>query len=124
MQMLAGIITESKYAAELNEDYKDNAYLEYDSDGKGVTLHSNSGEYYGSIEDNGQVSFSVVYEPDEDGYDLGDQYNNEEIFFEEEAPKIFRYLNNNSSSATYEAIADYIQITLDAEDLKRLVPEK
>jgi len=122
--MLAGIITESKYAAELNEDYKDNAYLEYDSDGKGVTLHSNSGEYYGSIEDNGQVSFSVVYEPDEDGYDLGDQYNNEEIFFEEEAPKIFRYLNNNSSSATYEAIADYIQITLDAEDLKRLVPEK
>jgi len=83
-----------------------------------VYLDGDSGEYEGEIEDNGKVSFSVVYEDedDRDGMEF-DEDNWKDILgpnhaFVEIASKI---------PTEVEALDDYIMITVDFEDLKNLV---
>ena len=81
-----------------------------------VELEANSGNYVGEIED-GKISFSVMYEneDDRDGMEFNED-NWKDILgpnhaFVEIASKI---------PTEVEAIDDYVMITVDLEDLKKL----
>jgi hypothetical protein len=98
---------------------KENMSLDIMDDGEAVELIANSGEYYAEIED-GKVSFSVVYEDedDRDGMEF-DEDNWKSILgpkhaFVEIASKI-------PNKTEVEAIDDYVMITVDLEDLKKLL---
>ena len=87
----------------------------YDED---VELIADSGTYTAEVEDNGKVSFSVVYEDedDRDGMEF-DEDNWKSILgpkhaFVEIASKI---------PTEVEAIDDYVMITVNLEDLKNLL---
>ena len=105
-----------KYLAE-GKLLKENMSLDIMDDGEAVELIANSGEYYAEIED-GKVSFSVVYEDedDRDGMEF-DEDNWKSILgpkhaFVEIASKI---------PTEVEAIDDYVMITVNLEDLKGIV---
>jgi len=92
-----------------------NLKLEIDDDY--VELSADSGEYSSFVEDNGKVSFSVVYddEDDRDGMEF-DEDNWKSILgpnhaFVEIASKI---------PTEVEALDDYVMITVDLEDLKKI----
>ena len=112
MQMLAGIITESEYKTKLNELPSPSKIegVTVDIDGDYVELSSDSGGYAGFIEDDGTVSFSVVYD-DEDFDDENWKYllGSDHAFV-----KI-----SNTIPTTVEALGDYVQITVKSEDLKK-----
>jgi hypothetical protein len=100
-----------KYLAE-GKLFKENLNLSIDDDM--VELSADSGDYDAFIED-GKVSFSVVYEDedDRDGMEF-DEDNWKDILgsnhaFVEIASKI---------PTEVEAIDDYVMITVDIEDLK------
>jgi hypothetical protein len=100
-----------KYLAE-GKLLKENLNLDIDDDY--VELTANSGDYSAFVED-GKVSFSVVYEDedDRDGMEF-DEDNWKDILgpnhaFVEIASKI---------PTEVEAIDDYVMITVDIEDLK------
>jgi hypothetical protein len=100
-----------KYLAE-GKLFKENLNLSIDDDM--VELSADSGDYVAFIED-GKVSFSVVYEDedDRDGMEF-DEDNWKDILgsnhaFVEIASKI---------PTEVEAIDDYVMITVDIEDLK------
>ena len=100
-----------KYLTE-NKLLKEEMSLE--TDGDFIELTADSGEYDGEIED-GKVSFSVVYEDedDRDGMEF-DENNWKDILdpnhaFVEIASKI---------PTKVEALDDYVMITVDVEDLK------
>ena len=100
-----------KYLAE-GRLFKENLNLDIGEDD--VTLDADSGEYYGEIED-GKVSFSVVYEDEEDrgGMEF-DEDNWKDILgpnhaFVEIASKI---------PTEVEALDDYVMIKVNLEDLK------
>jgi hypothetical protein len=83
-----------------------------------IELIADSGDYIAEIEDNGKVSFSVVYEDedDRDGMEF-DEDNWKCILgsnhaFVEIASKI---------PTKVEAIDDYVMITVNLEDLKGIV---
>ena len=103
-----------KYLAE-GRLLKENLNLDIDDDY--VELTANSGDYSAFVED-GKVSFSVVYEDedDRDGMEF-DENNWKDILgpnhaFVEIASKI---------PTEVEAIDDYVMITVDLEDLKELI---
>jgi hypothetical protein len=103
-----------KYLAE-GKLLKENLNLDIDDDY--VELTANSGDYSAFVED-GKVSFSVVYEDedDRDGMEF-DEDNWKDILgpnhaFVEIASKI---------PTEVEAIDDYVMITVDLEDLKELI---
>ena len=103
-----------KYLAE-GRLLKENLNLDIDDDY--VELTANSGDYSAFVED-GKVSFSVVYEDedDRDGMEF-DEDNWKDILgpnhaFVEIASKI---------PTEVEAIDDYVMITVDLEDLKELI---
>ena len=80
-------------------------------------LNGDSGEYTGFIED-GEVSFSVIYEDEDDREGMEfDEDNWKDILgpnhtFVEIASKI---------PTEVEAIGDYVMIKVDVEDLKNLI---
>jgi hypothetical protein len=103
-----------KYLAE-GRLLKENLNLDIDDDY--VELTANSGDYSAFVED-GKVSFSVIYEDedDRDGMEF-DEDNWKDILgpnhaFVEIASKI---------PTEVEAIDDYVMITVDLEDLKELI---
>jgi hypothetical protein len=87
----------------------------YDGD---VELITDSGDYNAEIEDNGKVSFSVVYddEDDRDGMEF-DEDNWKYIL----GPNHAFVEIANQIPTKVEAVADYVMITVDLEDLKNLV---
>ena len=75
-----------------------------------VTLSGDSGDYDGFIEDNGTVSFSVVYD------DVDEEFNDQnwkDILGDDHVfVKIANAINTD-----VEAMDDYVQITVKADDL-------
>ena len=109
MQKLAGIISEIKAIPPKKlED------INVDNDGKQITLSGDSGDYDGFIKNDGTVSFSVVYEDedDRDGMEFDDQ-NWKDILGDDH---VFVKVANTIPTKV-EAIGDYVMITVKADDL-------
>ena len=104
-----------KYLAE-GKLLKENMSLEVDDDY--IELSASSGEYNGDLNDDGKVSFSVVYddEDDRDGMEF-DEDNWKGILGSDHA---FVQISNQIPTKV-EAVADYVMITVDLEDLKNLI---
>ena len=103
-----------KYLAE-GKLLKEGMSLEfYDGD---VELIADSGDYVAEIEDSGKVSFSVIYEDEDDREGMEfDEDNWKDLLgskhaFVEIASKI---------PTEVEAIDDYVMITVNLEDLKKI----
>jgi hypothetical protein len=105
MQKLAGLLNENKIPG---------VNVEVDDDM--ITLSDDSGDYDGFIEDDGTVSFSIVFEDedDRDGMEF-DENNWKDILGPDHA---FVKIANTIPSTKVEAIDDYVMITVKAEDLK------
>lgn len=113
-----------KYLTE-NKLLKEEMSLEIDKDQ--ITINDSSGEYFGFIEDNNTVDFSVVYdsisfmnsgERDEEdrNYMEFDEDNWKDIL----GPNHAFVKISNQIPTKVEAIDDYVMITVDVEDLKTL----
>ena len=96
---------------------KENMSLEVDDDY--IELSADSGDYDGDLNDDGTVDFSVVgYEEErEDGEIDFDEDNWKDIL----GPKHAFVQISNKIPTKVEAIADYVMITVDLEDLKNLL---
>ena len=96
----------------LNENKIPGVNVEVDDDN--VELSGDSGDYSGFIEDNGTVSFSVIYEDedDRDGMEFDDQ-NWKDILGDDH---VFVKVANTIPTKV-EAIGDYVMITVKADDL-------
>ena len=94
---------------------KENFNIDIDDDY--VEITSDSGDYSGFIEDDGTVSFSVVYE---------DEYDRKGMEFDDNNWKDILGPNHafvkiiDSIGGEVEALGDYVQITVDANKLKDL----
>jgi len=83
------------------------------SDGEQIEITADSGDYSGFIEEDGTVSFSVVYEDEDEDFD---ENNWKQILGPNHAfVKII-----DSIGGEVEALGDYVQITVDANKLKDL----
>lgn len=81
-----------------------------------VELVADSGDYYGEIE-NGKVSFSVVYDDEDDRNGMEfDEDNWKDILGPDHA---FVQIANQIPTEV-EALDDYVMITVDLEDLKSI----
>ena len=89
---------------------KENMSLEIEDDI--AYLSGDSGEYEGEIED-GKVDFSVVYD---DGTEF-DEWNWKDIL----GPKHIFVQISDQIPTKVEAAGDYVMITVDLEDLKKLL---
>lgn len=103
-----------KYLAE-GRLLKENMNLTIDDDY--VELDTNSGEYNAFIEDDNKVSFSVVYEDedDRDGMEF-DEDNWKSILGPNHA---FTQISEKIPTEV-EALDDYVMITVNLEDLKKI----
>ena len=102
-----------KYLVE-NRLLKEDITLDfYDEDA--VTLIDDSGEYDGDIEEDGMVSFSVVDEDVEDEYEDGFADWNWEDYL---GPNHAFVKINKQIPTKVEAIADYVMVTVNIDDLK------
>tara|TARA_R110000822_G_scaffold280573_3_gene402197 strand:+ start:577 stop:960 length:384 start_codon:yes stop_codon:yes gene_type:complete len=107
------LTTQSKVSkSKLNENKIPGVNVEVDDDY--VELSGDSGNYNGFIEDNGTVSFSVIYEDedDRDGMEFDDEnwksiLGNDHVFV-----KVA-----NAIDTKVEALDDYVMITVKASDL-------
>ena len=97
----------------LNENKIPGVNIEVDDDY--VELSGDSGDYNGFIEDNGTVSFSVIYEDedDRDGMEFDD--NNWKSILGKN--HVFVKIANTIPTKV-EALDDYVMITVKADDLK------
>ena len=103
-----------KYLAE-NRLLKEEMSLEIDKDQ--ITINDSSGEYFGFIEDNNTVDFSVVYDDEEDrNYMEFDEDNWKDIL----GPNHAFVKISNQIPTKVEAVDDYVMITVDVEDLKTI----
>ena len=103
-------LTENKITTQskLKENKIQGVDVEVDDDM--VTLSGDSGDYDGFIEDNGTVSFSVVYD------DVDEEFNDQnwkDILGDDH---VFVKITN-AINTDVEAIDDYVQITVKADDL-------
>ena len=94
---------------------KENMSLKIDDDY--IEISADSGEYSGDLSDDGTIDFSVVYDEFEDGYEEFDDYNWKDIL----GPKHAFVQIFNQIPTRVEAVADYVMITVDLEDLKKLL---
>ena len=96
---------------------KENMSLEVDDDY--IEISADSGEYSGDLNDDGTVDFSVVgYEEErEDGQIDFDDSTWESIL----GPKHAFVKISEKIPTKVEAAGDYIMITVDLEDLKKLL---
>jgi len=102
-----------KYLAEgrlLREEME----LEFFNNDEDVALIANSGEYEAEIED-GKVSFSVVYEDEDDRDGMEFSENNWKDIL---GPNHAFVQISNQIPTKVEALDDYVMITVDLEDLK------
>ena len=107
-----------KYLAE-NRLLKEEMSLEIDKDQ--ITINDSSGEYFGFIEDNNTVDFSVVYDDEEDrNYMEFDEDNWKDIL----GPNHAFVKISNQIPTKVEAVDDYVMITVDVEDLKTISDEE
>jgi len=107
------------FQSRLNENKIPGVDVEVDDDM--ITLSGDSGDYDGFIEDDGTVSFSVVYEDedDRDGMDFDDEnwkgiLGDDHVFV-----KIAKAIPTK-----VEALGDYVQITVKADDLTSMNESK
>ena len=120
MQMLAGIITESQYAAKLNEET-------YVND-NGVSFRSISKDEFDSLNEFGIVGVFMDGENPEDDFIAYTMYDKEDDFnTDEEAKSTFDALFNNPESfeeGIYDDLYDsYKRISnKDRFELKELIP--
>ena len=100
------------FQSRLNENKIPGVNVEVDDDN--VELSGDSGDYSGFIEDNGTVSFSVIYEDedDRDGMEFDDQ-NWKDILGDDH---VFVKVAN-AIPTKVEAMGDYVMITVKADDL-------
>ena len=94
---------------------KENMSLEVDDDY--IEISADSGEYSGDLNNDGTVDFSVVYDEFEDGYEEFDDYNWKDVLGPQHA---FVQISKKIPTKV-EAIGDYVMITVDLEDLKKLL---
>ena len=94
---------------------KENMSLEVDDDY--IEISADSGEYSGDLNNDGTVDFSVVYDEFEDGYEEFDDYNWKDVLGPQHA---FVQISKKIPTKV-EAVADYVMITVDLEDLKKLL---
>ena len=90
---------------------KEKMSLEVDDDF--IEISAGSGEYDGDLNDDGTVDFSVVYD---DGTEF-DESNWKSILGKKHA---FVQISNQIPTKV-EAAGDYVMITVDLEDLKKLL---
>ena len=90
---------------------KEKMSLEVDDDF--IELSADSGDYFGDLNDDGTVDFSVVYD---DGTEF-DESNWKSILGKKHA---FVQISNQIPTKV-EADRDYVMITVDLEDLKELI---
>jgi len=107
------------FQSRLNENKIPGVDVEVDDDM--ITLSGDSGDYDGFIEDDGTVSFSVVYEDedDRDGMEFDDEnwkgiLGDDHVFV-----KIAKAIPTK-----VEALGDYVQITVKADDLTSMNESK
>ena len=100
------------FQSRLNENKIPGVNVEVDDDN--VELSGDSGDYSGFIEDNGTVSFSVIYEDedDRDGMEFDDENWKSILGDDHVFVKIANAINTD-----VEAMDDYVQITVKADDL-------
>ena len=94
---------------------KENMSLEANEDF--IELSADSGDYFGDLNDDGTVDFSVTYDYFEEGFEDFDEYNWKDIL----GPKHAFVQISNQIPTKVEAVADYVMITVDLEDLKKLL---
>ena len=92
-------VIEEKMSLEVDDDF--------------IEISAGSGEYDGDLNDDGTVDFSVVYD---DGTEF-DESNWKSILGKKHA---FVKISNQIPTKV-EAVADYVMITVDLEDLKKLL---
>jgi len=96
----------------LTEDIiKENMSLEVDDDY--IEISADSGEYNGDLNDDGTVDFSVVYD---DGTEFDDSTWKSIL-----GPKHAFVKISKKIPTKVEAVGDYVMITVDLEDLKKLL---
>jgi len=98
---------------EIKKALKEN--LKLNIEGDYVELQGNSGTYSAFIEDNGTVNFSVVYDDDTEF----DEDNWKDIL----GPNHTFVQISNEIPTKVEAIDDYVMITVNLEDLKKISNE-
>ena len=76
-------------------------------------LDADSGEYYGDIDGNNNVSFSKIFD---DGID---NFDTEDGTFEEYAPDVFKFIRDKANGKI-EALGDYVMVTANVDDLKKI----
>jgi hypothetical protein len=103
-----------KYLAE-GKLLKENMNLEIDDDY--IELTADSGEYNGNLNDDGTVDFSLFYPNWKDEGIEFDEYNWKDVLGPQHA---FVQISEKIPTKV-EAIADYVMITVDLEDLKKLL---
>ena len=102
----------------LNE-YKINNPIKYPEatlfiyDDEETLLDADSGEYSGDIKDNGDVSYSLIFDDGMDNFDT------EEGTFEEYAPDVFKFIRDKANGKI-EALGDYVMVTANINDLKKI----
>ena len=107
MQRLAGIVTEN-----IDNDIKVNI------DGDYVEISGESGDYSGFIEDDGTVTFSVIYDDDtfeNEGYEEFTDDNWEDIL----GPNHVLTKLYNSIGGKVEALGDMVSVTVDSNKLNQ-----
>jgi hypothetical protein len=114
-------LTENKITTQsrLNENKIPGVNVEVDNDY--VKLSGDSGDYVGFIEDNGTISFSVIYEDedDRDGMEFDDEnwkgiLGDDHVFV-----RIAKAIPTK-----VEALDDYVMITVKADDLTNMNESK
>jgi hypothetical protein len=88
-----------------------------------VEVNADSGDYTGDIEDDGTISFSVIYDEDEleeKGYSEFDEDNWQDIL----GPNHFFVQLYNAMGGEIEAIDDYVMIKVDSDKFMNLVKPK
>ena len=76
-------------------------------------LDADSGEYYGDIGSDNNISYTVIFNEDMDNF------ANEEENFEEYAPDVFKFIRDKANGKT-EALNDYVMVTANVDDLKKI----
>ena len=100
----------------LNENKIPGVDVEVDDDM--ITLSGDSGDYDGFIEDDGTVSFSVIYEDEDDrGGEEFDEDNWKGILGDDH---VFVKIAN-AIDTKVEALGDYVMITVKASDLTSII---
>ena len=102
-QFLTESVINEKMSLEVDEDF--------------IELSADSGDYFGDLNDDDTVDFSVTYDYFEEGFEEFDEYNWKDIL----GPKHAFVQISNQIPTRVEAVADYVMITVDLEDLKKLL---